>query len=168
MYTMTKRQELAAHFWENPGIKELEIGYYADSSLPTLPDSLRKIYLHDSHHLRFLSRLPRDLTELRVFHCSGLTELDLELPALKKLDINLCNGIENIEAPVGICYMTIKCCFGLRRVVAPSQSGMEGVEFVNCPDLSYVELPNALKALAIKYCRRLPPLGHGSVIFKSK
>lgn len=98
---------IAAHLLENPNIHMLQIDDSGISSLPSLPESLRRLFISNCPRLTELSILPSSLTELVVDNCPGLVSLP-KLPSLKVLVIGRCPGITVLPAlPASLTYVKV-------------------------------------------------------------
>ncbi len=77
------KEKLAAYFWENPGLKTLELDNCPGlTSLPALPSTLTDLRVYNCPGLTSLPALPSTLTYLRVYNCPGLTSRGLRVGKL--------------------------------------------------------------------------------------
>ena len=147
-------QGLAAYFWENPNITELEIGHYHDDDLPRLPDSLKRLYIHNSHAFKTFPPLPNSLERMRILHCRGVSNLtaDLKLSHLVYLEIDLCPGVSEFTAPRSLEHLVLKNCGGLSSVSINHWLNIRFVELVNCRNLTAFYSRRPITSLTVKNC----------------
>ncbi len=103
--------------------------------------------------IKRLPELNRDITNLNLHGCRGLTSLPDNLPAgITNLNLNLCTSLTSLpnNLPAGITnYLNLNNCTGLTSLPDSLPDGMTRLNLTNCTGLT--SLPNNLPAGITNY-----------------
>ena len=99
--------------------------------------------------------IPSSVTNLYVYNCSGLSELTVQ-SSVTDLSVDNCSSLSELNVPSSVTYLTVHNCSSLSELNVPSS--VTHLYVFNCSSLSELNVPSSVTDLSVDNCSSLSEL----------